>query len=111
MVFVCSEGKEVAVVYFRAGYAPDHYPSADDTEWNARLMIERSTAIKCPNITFHLTGTKKVQQVLAEPGVLEQLVNDSSKADLMKQVFTGLYALDLVRLLSSNLEKLVNYFY
>lgn len=57
---------EVAVVYFRAGYAPTDY--SGPTEWDARLKIERSTAIKSPNIGYHLAGTKKVQQVLAQAG-------------------------------------------
>lgn len=42
----------------RAGYSPDDYPSP--AEWDARLLIEQSRAIKCPNIAYHLTGTKKV---------------------------------------------------
>lgn len=86
------------MVYFRCGYSPDQYPSADGCEWDARLMIERSRAIKCPNIGYHLAGTKKVQQVLAEPGVLEKLFNDPLKAASVREVFTGLYSLDLVSL-------------
>jgi hypothetical protein len=30
---------EVAVVYFRAGYSPDDYPS--EREWDARRLVER----------------------------------------------------------------------
>ena len=37
---------EVAVIYFRCGYAPEQYPT--EKEWEARLLIERSLAIKCP---------------------------------------------------------------
>ena len=37
-------------------------------------MIERSLAIKSPTIHYHLAGTKKVQQALADPGVLERFV-------------------------------------
>jgi len=37
-------------------------------------MLERSRAIKCPSAALHLAGTKKVQQVLASPGVLERCV-------------------------------------
>lgn len=55
-----SQGKKVAVVYYRAGYTPDHYHS--EAEWSARLLIERSKAIKCPNIQYHLAGTKKVSK-------------------------------------------------
>lgn len=57
---------EIAVVYFRAGYSPADY--FGQTEWDARLKLERSTAIKSPSIGYHLAGTKKVQQVLAEEG-------------------------------------------
>lgn len=56
----------VTVVYFRAGYEPGHYPSQN--EWDARYLVERSAAIKCPSIHYHLAGTKKVQQALAKPG-------------------------------------------
>ena len=59
-------------------------------------MIERSRAIKCPTIAYHLAGTKKVQQVIAKPGVLEDLLQDDEKAAKLREVFTGLYSLDLV---------------
>lgn len=51
------DGFVVSVVYFRAGYEPAQYPS--EKEWDARLMIERSKAIKCPTVYYHLAGTKK----------------------------------------------------
>lgn len=38
-----------------------------------------------------------MQQVLAEPGVLEQLFEDTAKAAQVREVFTGLYSLDLVK--------------
>ena len=85
----------VGVVYFRAGYSPDHYPS--EKEWNARLLIERSNAIKCPTINYHLTGTKKVQQALSEPKCLERFLKNSSEIESLKEIFTGQYSLDLVR--------------
>ena len=50
--------EEVAVVYFRAGYTPDDYPS--EVEWEARSRIELSDAVKCPTLAYHLAGTKKV---------------------------------------------------
>ena len=65
-------GEVVSVVYYRAGYTPTDYPTAD--EWAARLLIERSAAVKCPNIAYHLIGMKKVQQVFAQPGVVERCV-------------------------------------
>jgi hypothetical protein len=33
------------------------------SEWAARTLIERSAAVKCPTVAYHLAGTKKVQQV------------------------------------------------
>lgn len=48
----------VAVVYYRSGYKLEDYPTM--REWDIRLLIERSRAIKCPSIQYHLAGTKKV---------------------------------------------------
>ena len=83
---------EVSVIYFRAGYEPNHYHSQN--EWDARLMMERSRAIKCPSIHYHLAGTKKVQQALAKPGILNRFISDESKIEEIKQIFTGLFSLD-----------------
>lgn len=53
------DGKqEVSVVYFRAGYTPADYPSEE--AWRARLLVERSAALKCPTLGYQLAGTKKV---------------------------------------------------
>ena len=41
-------------------------------EWEARLMCEMSCASNCPNLPYLLVGFKKVQQLLAVPGVLER---------------------------------------
>lgn len=86
------DGYEIAVVYYREGYDPVHYTSEND--WNARLMLERSRAIKCPSAAFHLAGTKKVQQVLAMPGVLERFISDEEVLNKIRRTFTGLYTLD-----------------
>ncbi|XP_058816194.1 glutathione synthetase-like isoform X1 [Topomyia yanbarensis] len=83
---------EAAVIYFRAGYEPGHYYGQN--EWAARLLMERSQAIKCPSIQYHLAGTKKVQQALAKPGTLKRFISDERKIDTIKEIFTGLYSLD-----------------
>ena len=85
--------KKVAagVVYYRAGYTPDDYPS--DTEWEGRGKVEHSAAIKCPDIFYHVFGTKKVQQVLAEPNVLRQFCESDEEEKLLSSSFAGLYAL------------------
>ncbi|KAL0270491.1 UNVERIFIED_CONTAM: hypothetical protein PYX00_007888 [Menopon gallinae] len=86
------EDMEVAVVYFRSGYEPSQYHS--EKEWDARLLIERSTAIKCPAIHYHLAGTKKVQEALARPLVLEKFLNNPKEVELVREIFTGIYSLD-----------------
>ncbi|XP_045461190.1 glutathione synthetase-like isoform X2 [Harmonia axyridis] len=86
------DGIHMAVVYFRSGYEPEAYPSKK--EWDARLLIERSQAIKCPSIQYHLAGTKKVQQALARSGALDMFLTEAKKIEAIKEIFTGLYSLD-----------------
>ncbi|XP_013137947.1 PREDICTED: glutathione synthetase-like isoform X1 [Papilio polytes] len=86
------EGRPVAVVYYRSGYEPSQYPSS--REWDARLRVERSSAIKCPSIQYQLAGTKKVQQTLASPGVLEKFMGGGATTASVRDIFTGLYSLD-----------------
>ncbi|XP_078690405.1 glutathione synthetase-like isoform X2 [Branchiostoma floridae x Branchiostoma belcheri] len=88
------DGLEVAVAYFRAGYVPPDYPT--EHEWRARLQIEQSKAIKCPCISYHLAGTKKVQQELAQPGVLERFLEDPAAVERVRATFAGQYTLELV---------------
>ncbi|GMH13170.1 hypothetical protein Nepgr_015011 [Nepenthes gracilis] len=85
-------GEAVAVVYLRAGYAPTDYPS--ESEWRARLLMEQSSAIKCPSVAYHLAGTKKIQQELAKPNVLERFLNDKDDIDRLRKCFAGLWSLD-----------------
>ncbi|KAJ8672684.1 hypothetical protein QAD02_003944 [Eretmocerus hayati] len=84
---------EIAVVYYRTAYQLEAYPS--DKEWKVRLLIERSRAIKCPSIQYQLAGTKKVQQQLAVPGILERFFSDQRKIKKITGIFVGLYSLDL----------------
>lgn len=91
------DGKEIAVVYYRAGYAPTDYPDGDDgVEWKSRLVLENSRAAKCPSLGYHLAGAKKVQQELARPGVVERFFPsdaEKSQVDNMRSTFAGLYSL------------------
>lgn len=89
---ISSNDVVASVVYFRAGYDPAQYPSKG--EWDARLLIEKSKAIKCPSIQYHLAGTKKVQQALAKPGILSRFLKDSTQIDAISNIFTGIYSLD-----------------
>lgn len=81
----------VSVAYFRAGYTPNDYPSGETgVEWKGRILIESSNAVKCPNIGYHLAGTKKVQQVLCEPGQVERFLKPDAAKELRK-CFAGLW--------------------
>ena len=65
--------------------------------WEARLMLERSRAAKCPDIAIQLAGTKKVQQELSRVGLLEALLPGQPEAVArLRATFAGLYSLDMV---------------
>lgn len=83
----------VSVVYYRTGYEATAYTSEE--VWSLRLLIERSRAIKCPSIQYQLAGSKKIQQELAQPGVLRRFLNEE-EATQVRKIFTGLYSLDFV---------------
>uniref|UniRef100_A0A915E5F4 Glutathione synthetase n=1 Tax=Ditylenchus dipsaci TaxID=166011 RepID=A0A915E5F4_9BILA len=57
-----------------------------EKEWETRLLIERSTAIKCPSIGLQLANTKKIQQVLSEPGIVEKFL-DLENAQNVRKTF------------------------
>lgn len=82
--------------FFFKWHSPNDYISEDC--WAARLMIEKSLAIKCPSIPYHLAGAKKIQQALALPGILERFFtgdeDGATKVSLLRSVFAGLYSLD-----------------
>ncbi|ORY29749.1 glutathione synthase [Naematelia encephala] len=71
---------EIAVIYYRSAYTPSDYPSS--SEWTTRLLLERSRAIKCPSMALQLAGAKKIQQVLCEPGVLEDFLLSEDRPDV-----------------------------
>ena len=85
-----SSALEVAVVYMRAGYEPAEYTPSG---YAARLLLERSRAIKCPSILCHLATFKKVQQELAVPGVLERFLPSDDAAAVTK-TFMPMYPMD-----------------
>ncbi|CAA3031218.1 glutathione synthetase, chloroplastic [Olea europaea subsp. europaea] len=97
------DGEAVAVVYFRAGYAPSDYPS--ESEWRARLLMEQSSAIKCPSIAYHLAGTKKIQQELAKPNVLERYLENKDDIVKLRKCFAGLWSLEDSNIVNDAIEK------
>lgn len=58
--------------------------------YSARETLELSAAIKCPGIAFHLTGLKKMQESLAQPGALEKFVG-AADAERLKNVFEEMH--------------------
>uniref|UniRef100_A0A0D9XYB6 Glutathione synthetase n=1 Tax=Leersia perrieri TaxID=77586 RepID=A0A0D9XYB6_9ORYZ len=96
------DGLPVAVVYFRAGYTPNDYPS--EAEWRARLLIECSSAIKCPSIAYHLVGTKKIQQELAKENVLDRFLDSKADIEKVRKCFAGLWSLENDNIIMSAIE-------
>jgi len=88
---------EVSVVYFRALYAPTEYDTP--TSWAARHHLERSSAIKCPSILLHLSGSKKIQQVLTSkppgPDHLSRFLPNASSSTIesLRSTFAPQYSL------------------
>ncbi|PRQ54022.1 putative glutathione synthase [Rosa chinensis] len=56
--------------------------------------MEQSSAIKCPSISYHLVGTKKIQQELAKPNVLERFLDDKEDIARLRKCFARLWSLD-----------------
>ncbi|KAJ5640244.1 uncharacterized protein N7484_008106 [Penicillium longicatenatum] len=81
---------EISVVYLRAGYEAWEY---DQTGLDARLRLEKSTAIKCPSLLGHITTFKKIQQALTQPGALERFLTDPEAATI-RETFVPVYPLD-----------------
>ena len=61
-------------------------------EWDARERVESSLAIKCPSVDYQLVGTKKIQQVLADPKILSRFCSPEDSALLFK-CMAGIWAL------------------
>ncbi|KAL3099444.1 hypothetical protein niasHS_002899 [Heterodera schachtii] len=65
-------------------------------EMETRKTIELSTAIKAPSLAIAISSSKKIQQLLAKPGVLERffpLPSDAPTIDAIRETFTGMWAL------------------
>lgn len=89
------DGTPISVIYYRAGYAPTDYPT--QREWDTRLKLERSSAIKCPSVGLQLAGAKKVQQVLASDHTLLQRYLSSEfqpQTQALRDTFMGIWPLD-----------------
>ncbi|GJT78516.1 glutathione synthetase, chloroplastic [Tanacetum coccineum] len=68
------------------------YPS--ELEWKAKLLMEESSAIKFPSISYHLTSTKKVQHELAKPNVIEWFLDNNDDTAKLWDCFVGFWCQD-----------------
>lgn len=85
---------EISTIYYRSGYGPSDYPS--DEEWEARYYLETCHAINTPNVLTQLAGAKKIQQLLSDDKILEELSAGISEQDLtlIKKTFMKIYPMD-----------------
>uniref|UniRef100_A0A914H4P5 Glutathione synthetase n=1 Tax=Globodera rostochiensis TaxID=31243 RepID=A0A914H4P5_GLORO len=88
------DGTTIAVVY----QITDPVESEQtEHEAAAQLLIERSTAIKSPTVGLNLASQKKVQQLLAKPGMLEHFLPEpeyKGMIDDLRSTFAGLWDLN-----------------
>lgn len=91
-LIVKSSGDEVGLVYYRTGYGPSDYQSPSD--WDARLKLESSFAIKAPDLLTQLSGTKKIQQLLTNDKTLKEFIKDDDKRLKVSDTFVNIYPLD-----------------
>ncbi|CDO95675.1 unnamed protein product [Kluyveromyces dobzhanskii CBS 2104] len=95
-LFLKSSGQEIGLVYFRAGYSPSDFVSEQD--WENRLTLEVSYAIKAPNLLTQLSGTKKIQQLLTNPTTLRKFLPNDDSLSLLVPTFVKIYPLDFSEL-------------
>jgi glutathione synthetase len=81
---------EVSVVYFRSGFEVHEYGNVGRA---ARLHLERSRAIRCPNLLGHLCTFKKVQQALCQPGIFSRFL-ENGEAERIESTFAPIFPLD-----------------
>lgn len=95
-LFIKSTMDEVSVVYYRSGYAPSDYEIDPELNWDNRLYLENSLAIKCPSVLTQLSGAKKVQQILTNKAVVKEFLPDASEDSLSEllSTFADIYPLD-----------------
>ena len=65
-------------------------------DWEARLLIERSHAIKSPNMQTHLVGAKRIQKALAEPDAIEKYIQDKQMVQKIRATFVEQFSFDVI---------------
>ncbi|CCH40519.1 Glutathione synthetase [Wickerhamomyces ciferrii] len=95
-LFIKSTNDEVSVVYFRSGYAPTDFNSQKD--WDNRLILETSKAIKAPTLLTQLAGAKKIQQILTDEEIISKFITKNPETEnnfsQLLDTFVAIYPLD-----------------
>jgi glutathione synthase len=58
--------EEVSLFYYRDGYIPENYSMVPGS-WELRERIEKSSAIKCPDVFTQITNLKFIQYLINRP--------------------------------------------
>ncbi|CUS20775.1 LAQU0S01e14378g1_1 [Lachancea quebecensis] len=91
-IYYTPSGEEISVVYFRAGYSPSDFVNEQD--WQNRLTLETSYAIKAPNLLTQLAGAKKIQQLLTDESILQSFISDASTRRKLGSSFVKIHPMD-----------------
>jgi glutathione synthase len=91
-IYLKSSNDEIAIVYYRAGYVPDHY--INENHWLVREQIEQSRAIKCPTVRSQLAGSKIVQEYLTRENIIEKYINDPILSANIRSTFASMFTFD-----------------
>ncbi|CAF4999732.1 unnamed protein product, partial [Rotaria sp. Silwood1] len=91
-IYLKTSHNEIAVVYYRAGYIPDHY--INEKCWLIREYIEQSHAIKCPTIRSQLAGCKIVQEYLTRENIIEKYINNENLSKNIRSTFASMFTFD-----------------
>ena len=103
-IYLKTSHDEIAIVYYRAGYIPDHY--INEKCWLVREQIEQSRAIKCPTIRSQLAGCKIVQQYLTNENIVEKYINDKKLAEDIRSTFASMFSFDNKQTREKNIDVL-----
>ncbi len=103
-IYLKSSHDEIAIVYYRAGYIPDHY--INENCWLVREKIEQSRAIKCPTIRSQLSGCKIVQEYLTHDNIIEKYINDENLSKNIRSTFALMFNFDDKKTRKKNIDLL-----
>ncbi|GMM38951.1 glutathione synthase [Saccharomycopsis crataegensis] len=90
-IYYIPTGDEISVIYYRTGYSPSDYSS--EADWETRLQLETSKAIKCPTLLSQLSGAKKIQQLLTDRELVSKYISKSN-IDTLFSKFVDIWPLD-----------------